>query len=334
MKISFGNLLRNLLGYRMSHERLPDIIRLPNVRGYEARCNDIVYCRPWNPPVDGTQSVCVFFGGDVQDFAEHMLSHRDNKHHARWSLENTAKILQNGFVDSHILVVRPARMEYRTFSCYDNFVPCVNCGVPEHVPLHYSLVHLQRIVSNVAELIRDMPDEEFEEAAKAARNGLELVGNNAQEESPERASARTLLNLNDSEVILAGFSKGCVVLNQFLYEFHYYNENTSPSDPAIISRIREMYWLDGGHSGGKNTWVTSSDLLGNLARLGIKVFVHVSPYQIDDDRRPWIRKEEKRFAETLGKLGAMTKRTAHFDGIPASIENHFEILRIFKNDVD
>lgn len=66
-----------------------------------------------------------------------------------------------------------------------------------------------------------------------------------------------------------GFSKGCAVLNQFLYEFHYYDDNSS-DDPDInnfIKLIKDMWWLDGGHNGSKNTWITDQDILRSFAKL-------------------------------------------------------------------
>lgn len=76
--------------------------------------------------------------------------------------------------------------------------------------------------------------------------------------------------LDKADIQLVGFSKGCVVLNQFLYEFHYSKTLTPEDDSAsrIIPHITDMYWLDGGHAGGKNTWITSFCLLETLSRLG------------------------------------------------------------------
>lgn len=80
----------------------------------------------------------------------------------------------------------------------------------------------------------------------------------------------TNVELEERDIELIGFSKGCIVLNQFLYEFHYYKSFTSDdsNEMKFISKIKNMYWLDGGHSGGKNTWITSRQLLETLASLG------------------------------------------------------------------
>lgn len=74
--------------------------------------------------------------------------------------------------------------------------------------------------------------------------------------------------MDQFDIILIGFSKGCVVLNQFIYEYHYLKTLTPDVSALMVSKIKDMYWLDGGHSGGKNTWITSRPLLETLTRLG------------------------------------------------------------------
>lgn len=77
-------------------------------------------------------------------------------------------------------------------------------------------------------------------------------------------------HLNMNNITLIGFSKGCIVLNQFLYEFHYLKTATADNVLQIVSKITDMYWLDGGHSGvEKNTWISSRDLLETLTGLGM-----------------------------------------------------------------
>lgn len=45
----------------------------------------------------------------------------------------------------------------------------------------------------------------------------------------------------------------------------------TPDDSSmgrLLTRIKDMYWLDGGHGGQKNTWITSRSLLETLTRMG------------------------------------------------------------------
>lgn len=72
----------------------------------------------------------------------------------------------------------------------------------------------------------------------------------------------------NATISLIGFSKGCVVLNQFLHEFHFAENSKSQPMAKIISRISAMYFIDGGHAGKKNTWITNQTLLESLSKLG------------------------------------------------------------------
>ncbi|XP_063227881.1 mitochondrial protein C2orf69 homolog isoform X2 [Bacillus rossius redtenbacheri] len=330
-------------------------IRICGVTGYDGRTNDIVYCCPTIRAEKDT--ALIFFGGDIQDFPENMEKHRDHKNYVKWNLESTALLLHSRFPDSHIVVIRPSRMEFRTFSCFDNFVPCNNCGVPDHTPTHHSLQHLERLLQGISQRLRSMPECELspvtspeqKAAQEAGREDGEILPHDAEEneEDDEEAEVpdgdpgadgrkrlwwRENLNLDRAHLVLVGFSKGCVVLNQLIYEFHYLKTLT-PDDETmmrLVSRIRDMYWLDGGHVGGKNTWITSRSLLETLTRLGIRIHIHVTPYQVQDDKRPWIRKEEKTFGDLLRRLGAPVERTLHFENQVASLHTHFELLTSFK----
>lgn len=301
--------------------------RFHSILGYEERVNDVIYC----PPQSKTNAVdtVVYFGGDVQDYAENMEKQRDGKKYVQWNLENTALLLHKKFPTSHIVVIKPSRMEYLTFSCYKNFVNCNDFGIPEHCPDYSAIDHLEQILKNVEKRVNSSE----EEAA------------HSQEEptSERRESCRDL--------ILIGFSKGCVVLNQLSTELHHRAVATDQSERVCCfrERIREMYWLDGGHSGGRNTWITSKPILKTLAELQeVTMHVHVTPYQVEDQRRPWIRKEERIFTDTLGRYGATLNRFLHFseEGVERNAEStvstadttidismHFNVLNVFKPDV-
>lgn len=407
-------------------------IRLRTVTGFQNRVNDVVYCPPLVKHEDESSAV-VYFGGDVQDFTENMETNRDSKSYIKYNLEATALLLRNGFPKSHIAVIRPARMEFKTFSCFDNFVRGNNAGVPDHTPMHHSLQHLEKLLHSISQRLlslnqtssaggsssasssissassssssnsnvnvsssnnsnntnnsssntgsnnttntltnesQDMDIDilQVQETVTVDSNGSivfptkedecnsiavmstdltrELLQTDVQPTSTLNAPStsegielqfdsmwwRENLNLDKCKLILIGFSKGCVVLNQFIYEFHYLKTLT-PDDLTMIrllSRIKEMYWLDGGHGGAKNTWITSRSLLETLTRLNINIHVHVTPYQVQDERRPWIRKEEKTFTDLLRRLGAPLTRCLHFDASVANLFTHFEVLQVFR----
>ena len=63
------------------------------VTGWEGRTNDLITLGDRDPAL--MEGVTIFFGGDVQDLEERMLSHRDNCRYSQWSLERTALLLAN-----------------------------------------------------------------------------------------------------------------------------------------------------------------------------------------------------------------------------------------------
>ena len=161
-----------------------------------------------------------------------MKSHRDHGAHVAYNLEAVAEVLANKFPSSFILVIRPAKFELKTFSCFSNFVTCNHIGTPTHEPNHDSLLHLTTLLQSVAD-----------------QTGHTDIG-------------------RETPLFIIGFSKGCVVLNQMLHEFHYFHHLPLDKEShisALINRIKKITWLDGGHSGGKDTWITSLPILTALA---------------------------------------------------------------------
>ncbi|XP_059054647.1 mitochondrial protein C2orf69 homolog [Achroia grisella] len=339
-------------------------LRLRRVSGHEGRLNDTLF-QPATRPALASQTL-VYFGGDVQDYPEVMQAHRDNRNYVKWNLENTARMLGRYFPNKHILVVRPSRIEYKSFSCYDNFVPSNNAGVPDHTPTHSALHHLERLLQGVGNRLKAMPASELLEAVTsvslpedidiedlhnaAVHHGEHSKSNGSTKTDAVQSGAqatecehkpdsmveplwwRDNLALDESRLTLVGFSKGCVVLNQLIYEFHF-TKTLTPGDAHMmrfIERISEMWWLDGGHAGGKNTWITSRSLLETLTRLDVNIYIHVSPYQVQDEGRPWIGREEKAFTNLLKKLGAKVSRHLHEQpGMAHSLLMHFEVLASF-----
>lgn len=264
-------------------------VRINGIKGYQNRTNHIIYCPPLLRSKDDCSAV-VYFGGDVQDIPEKMETNRDNKNYIKWNLENTALLLRDSFPRAHIVVVRPMRMEYSTFSCFDNFVRGNNAGIPDHTPMHFSLQHLEELLINLTKkLTKPVLEPDLLHKLIAATNSslcgtgldgsqdmeVDVIQSDIQNSTANSASSsvagttdnnadindllwwRESLNLDKANLALMGFSKGCVVLNQFIYEFHYYKTLT-PDDSTmmrLVSRIKDMYWLDGGHGGGKNTWM-------------------------------------------------------------------------------
>lgn len=232
-----------------------------------------------------------------------MLKHRDNKHHVTWDLESTCSVLHNHFPSDAILIIKPSKMSLMSFSCFENFVEVNNFGAPTYCQSIEPLKHLQALLLSVEELIRNQYQ-------------------NVNEK-------QDLVWKQDISIKLIGFSKGCVVLNQFLYSFLGLKEDPAEDILLLTSRITDLYWLEGGHSGTSETWVVNKAVLENFASMKKTVHIHVTPYQVCCDTRPRIGKEEKLFRETLLRLGVKIQRILHFADEQRSLENHFQVLNAF-----
>ena len=93
-----------------------------------------------------------------------------------------------------------------------------------------------------------------------------------------------------------------------------------------------MAWLDGGHNGGRDTWVTDEAVLASLVTgTTCRVDIRVTPKQVRDRGRPWIGEEEAKFATKLQQLmrphdETRLKRNIYFENEEASLRNHFKVL--------
>ncbi|XP_010877990.1 UPF0565 protein C2orf69 homolog isoform X2 [Esox lucius] len=218
-----------------------------------------------------------------------------------WSLELVALTLARRFPNRHIWVIRASRMYLHKFSCYHNFVESNLFGAPEHSTDYGAFRHLRALLSN----------------------GMEQAGlSNLL--PPKGVGDRVAPGFT---LAVVGFSKGCVVLNQMVYELAM--TRADPELGPFVECLSDMYWLDGGHPGGSETWVTDKRALGELAASRVAVHVHVTPYEVRDPMRAWVGREHGRFVKKLEELGARLSQKLHFEDEPASIENHFRIIQDF-----
>lgn len=278
---------------------------------------------------DATEHI-LFFGGDVQDYPENMLSHRDNGQYVRWNSLATAALLCQRFPTAMVMIFKPHHMHLKTFSVYSQFVESNDFGCPTHSKNYGAWQVLQDVYMSAVRLaLQSGPDDESNNAGKQTEAGQTSAAPVDQESGPSFGP----LHAEEGELHsgvplhLVGFSKGCIVLNQLIYELKSAKANSSLSD--FVHQVHGMTWLDGGHSGGSNTWVTNPDVLCELAALKVDIIVHVTPYQVKDEMRKWIGKEKRRFVEQLLKAGAKVSDTLHFEDLPKSIDNHFRVLEVF-----
>lgn len=287
--------------------------RLPQVPGQvPGRVNDLLLLRPDN--TDGENDSqgkeksrnkhVVFFHGDIQSFQEEMALQPEGAQFVSWSLEQVAVTLGRRFPDRHVWVVRASRMYLHKFSCYHNFVESNMFGAPEHSAYSAkfgAFCHLRALLSHGMQRA-DLPNPlQPEGGADAVPPGFSLT--------------------------LVGFSKGCVVLNQMVYELA--GARADPHMSPFAKRITDMFWLDGGHPGGSETWVTDKLVLRELAASGVSIHAHVTPYEVRDPMRAWVGREHGHFIKTLEEFGACPSNKLHFEDEPPSIENHFRVIQEF-----
>ncbi|XP_041930130.1 UPF0565 protein C2orf69 homolog [Alosa sapidissima] len=286
------------------------LLRLAAVPGYEQdRVNDLLLHSPVGSvrrhgsseiPESGNAHV-VFFPGDIQNFQQEMALHPDAAPWQHWSLERVALILGRRFLSHHIWIIRASRLYLHKFSSYQNFVESNLFGAPEHSSDYGALRHLRALLAHGMERA-NLPDP------------LPILGSS--------------LSLPPGfSLTIMGFSKGCVVLNQMVYELPA--AKTDPELAPFLECVTDMYWLDGGHPGGSETWVTDKRALAELARSGVALHAHVTPYEVHDPMRAWVGHEHKRFIHTLEELGAQLSQKLHFEDEPASIDNHFRVIQEF-----
>ena len=232
----------------------------------------------------------IFF----QDYEENMKIFSPK--YLKWNLESTALKLHAQFKDSCVFVIKPSKMIQQSLSIYKNFLEFNSSGNPVFSSDSGCILQCYQLCNN---------------AILAAIN--DSTNNNVYNS-----------HVYDTPLTLMGFSKGCVVLNQFVYEIKHskFQENTN----AFLSKLSAIYWLDSGHNGKGNVWITEDESLKELAELRVKIHVHVTPYQINDTTRPWIGKEEALFVQKLKNLGAVIVEHKHFSRELPSLDNHFRLL--------
>ncbi|XP_065053900.1 uncharacterized protein LOC135682791 [Rhopilema esculentum] len=287
--------------YFQDGKQQPDIltcqvpmVSLKKVVGFDGKYNDLVFCGE-----DAMQHV-LFFPGDVQNYVEEMEKIKENKAWSDWDLESTAQLLSKRFPKSFIWVVRSALYDRNTFACYSNFIEMDACGTPVFERADSTaLSHLKCLLDSAVRKVLDLSPEEEDVTA-------------------------------EFPIVIVGFSKGCMVLNQLAYELPRISISEDSTLSDFVARFDSMYFLDAGNGGQANAYVTDEDVLFHLAQNVPKIRVHVTPYQMKDESRPWIEKEKRKFVAQLKSLGIDIKEKVHFADKKPSLANHFRILTDFK----
>ncbi|CAH8483657.1 hypothetical protein MS3_00002044 [Schistosoma haematobium] len=306
---------------------------LKNCVGYLKKRNDVIFLgTKVNPTVN-----LVYFGGDVQDYEYNMSQNNFNNQYIRWNLEDTAQNLYvrftNHFRDSnpHVWIIRASHWISNSIACYVNFMPFTKSGVPlfenDDICKMTGMMHLSCLLSN---------------AAKKLLN----------------CEANIQCQISTIPIRLIGFSKGCCVLTEILYEFSVLSRSKKlPTDsvkgvPAQVlglsQIITDFYWLDSGHSGTHHQWPVSLNYLSLLNPVSCpRIHVHASPYQIMNQLKPQKSNDFYKFLDILSHLNLPFKKQLHFMPVDhensespftnlrsknemiCSLDYHFEILNHF-----
>ncbi|XP_076825192.1 mitochondrial protein C2orf69 homolog [Clavelina lepadiformis] len=305
------------------------IATLFDIEGVEGCQNTVAYAPPKNPVgCDNTQSSqlpkreefkghVIFFPGDIQDFTDKMKQNYQCRDYVDWSYENTINLICNKFPHSHVWLLSPSKKAYNTICVYKNFVKSKSVmGVPSHRQNYFGLNHLELIMKNAINKI--LPNKPYDQ-------------DYLKQECP---------------IIVAGFSKGCIVLNQFLYEVSSFDPcceiepNEEETDtlkfdkPNIdfLNRIKMLMWLDGGHSGEEDNWVCDENVIRALLKSPLSkadFHIHVTPYQVRDAHRPWKGESEAEFVRLLKENGLHVEEKLYFEEENPTIDLHFRILLEF-----
>jgi hypothetical protein len=181
---------------------------------------------------------------------------------------------------------------------------------------------------------------EAENKLRCWQQTQKLLNNVIQEHNRQHESDKIDENL---PIILCGFSKGCIVLNQLCNEIIELssltttNSDADEQDRALVElrpRLRHFIWLDGGHSGSSNGWIVDEAIVETLKRLAIVCYLYTTPYQMKSPKS-WAIEEYERFCALLDKCGVVSRKVYYFQDKEDDydIDVHFDVLKEFDSNL-
>ena len=234
-----------------------------------------------------SKNCIIYFGGDVQNVEEFMLSNSENSIWRNFSLEQTTALLYKKFSSNEknlnqpiIMAISPQDFSAGTYSHFSQFVDSADfTGSP--------------IYSSVG---------------WRAWSELEALAENALRLASTPLDCGSANGSPPVQFTLVGFSKGFIVLNELLLELARVNvacratARTHGSKSAVLQRVarfascvQQWVWLDGGHNGSAPVWIQDAAVVNALTELPlthsvataapasasapVHVHVAVSPYE-------------------------------------------------------
>lgn len=96
------------------------------------------------------------------------------------------------------------------------------------------------------------------------------------------------------------------------------------------SCLKHLIWLDGGHSGNSDSWITKEDIVDLIKRMHLICYVYVTPYQLKS-RKLWAIEEYEKFCALLEKINVDCKKIYYFQDKEDDfdVNFHFEVLKEF-----
>ncbi|CAF2302291.1 unnamed protein product [Brassica napus] len=263
----------------------------------------------------------VFFHGDrVRDTGNTVIERL-------YDLRKVAEVIVSKFGNSVNAWVVEASVFNGPFAVYKDFVPTVNrYGEPT---TSYSPVGLPASSSIVSLL------SSFLQESLVLKEGKDVCLRSSLAHCPR--------------TILLGFSKGGVVMNQFLSEMSSLETNSSSEDEEIgiipaskesfLKSVSEVHYVDVGLN-SSGAYITDQNVVQRISQRlagggsSVSVFVHGTPRQWRDEQRGWIVKEKDELVRLLksegensgGKL-QVHERFYFADRVP-DLQMHFEIIDV------
>lgn len=151
-------------------------------------------------------------------------------------------------------------------------------------------------------------------------------------------------------IVVCGFSKGCVVLNQMCHELvevsklteqaaaESNNNNNCEETKSLgefSARVKHLIWLDGGHSGSSNSWIVDERTIETIRRMHMACYVYVTPYQMKSTKT-WAIDEYEKFVALLDKCHVSCRKIYYFqarEDDDFDVDLHFQILREFDTNL-
>lgn len=221
-----------------------------------------------------------------------------------YSFEHTIDILRAKYDQCNIVLVAPSHVERGGFSCFRNFTLNLTfygavqaCTYCHFIPSTSFLYCVDETNGHACEYL------------------VELLSQ---------------LELRDRPLHLIGFSKGGVVLNQFVSELGR-PDVTGPVN-TLFSMVETMHWIDSGNGSLIHALpVGDPTAITRLSSYRTQVFIHTTPFQIKSTQRPWIKQEVETFTALLKQHEIRVQSLSYFKEQDArDLNTHFQVLTAFK----